>query len=324
MFALNVEQAKNNINKLEGAGISKKVIGQLVDHNPLVLAYSFREDSLETIQYLFSDHEELGGLKIGRTQTSASELLPQLLIQPFERPGEQVEMNENSREVISFLKELQVPPWIIAASNPNFFDTDVEKLYGVVEFLMGRPLFLETSLIQRLLIQRSEIFVNVDIPTLKRRILLAHDILRSPSKLYMLLQTCFFFEGGVVKLEESIEMLREYGFGDKHISQLITFKDFFSMEGNNLKENIDFLLSVEGVTVEQIGEYPLCLLKPLPFIQERMKFLAAVNPRGLQQVDFEQIFVAGHKEFVTNICNSDAEKYKEVMKASWRWQATTQ
>ena len=52
VFALNVEQAKNNINKLEGAGISKKVIGQLVDHNPLVLAYSFREDSLETINRL--------------------------------------------------------------------------------------------------------------------------------------------------------------------------------------------------------------------------------------------------------------------------------
>lgn len=313
VFALNYKQAKDNVNKLASVGLSNEIIGHLVDQNPLILAFSFQNESLETIGFMISHHEEPEDVKIGRSHMGMRELLPRLLTQPFERPGEQMELDENFKKVTLFLKDLQIPPWVIAVSNPKFFNTDVEKLHSALEFLMGRPLFFETELLQKLLIQRSEIFMDFDVLVLKQRIQLAYDILQSPTKLYKLLQTCFFFEGGDTKLEENIKMFREYGLEDRHIAKLMTFKDFFSPEGSDLKDKMKFLLSVQSVTVKRISEYPLCLLKPLPLLQKRVEFLKEVNPEALKKVELKKIFTTEHKEFVSQICGSTMDKYNKVM-----------
>ena len=311
VFSMNLSRALESVHNLSNAGVSNEVLGKVVDRNPLVLAYPFSSYALEIIQFMTNEGEIDEKLRTNRTYLSFDEFLLKLLSQPLDRPRKQVVLSENFRDVSQFLKELQISSRVLLLSCPEFFNTDADRLYDALAFFMGRPLLFETELVQRLVVNRPEIFMHFNLEQANRCVNLAASILNNPLKLYWLLQNSYFFEQGGSQLESNIKMFRDHGFEDKQIAHILTYKHFFSPKGGALKERLTFLLSHKEITVNRIAEYPLCLLLTVDNLRKRVAFIKAKNPTALVQTEMKKLFDVKHTRSIVKVCESSVHEYQE-------------
>lgn len=317
IFGLDSKALETNILHLQNIGIPDEVIGQAVDINPLIIVYSLSDHASRTIQLLLSSCEfDEGNVEEGHfsdfRKVDRNEFALRLLRQPFDGVREQGFLGDNFKQVAKFLHEIQVSPCLMVLNNPAFFQADIEKLHQALEFFTGRPLLFETELIQKMMISKSEVFLHFERKVFEDRVELLKGILKTPRQLYLLLQKYFFFQGEEVDLEQNINILKKYNFQNEQIANILTAKDFFVTQENDIEEKVKLLLSVEGITVDQIASNSSCLLKPLKLLQNRLKFAAEVKPEVLADINMEMIFETEDEEFVTLVCESTAEKYQEL------------
>ena len=318
VFGLDFARVTENINKLSNAGVSKSGIGKLVTLHPLILSFPLRDESLDIIRLLFDYHKNVPSDDVSfEEDVNVDEAVFNLLLQPIEKSHEQVNLEDRFKHVVSFLHEMQVSPLVIAAKNPMIFNTDIETLHSAVEFFTSKPLLLEMEVIQQLLISRSEIFVSFDAETMRNRVQLIYDIVQSPTALYnlILVQSSFVFEKSDTKMEDIIQWFRDTGVDDKKMRDLVSLKNFFSLQKSELTEKVEYLLSVKGVTMEDIKNHPACLLKPLTHLKERVEFLNAEKPDALNSNDLGQIMMTKNKEFASEICGSSLEHFTQFLES---------
>ncbi|XP_078370653.1 uncharacterized protein LOC144654386 [Oculina patagonica] len=302
VFGLEHSRAIENIHKLETAGLPKDTIGKLVSENPLILSFPFRDDSLEIIALLMESHNDAQSNGIDEKEDEKAVL--SLLLQSLEKFKEQVSSRDNFKQVVGFLHEMQVSPLIIAAKNPMFFNIDINTLISAVEFFRSKPLLLEMEVIQHLLIARTEFFVKFDIKAMTNRVQLIYDIVQSPTVLYNLAQTRFLFDNDNAAIEDVIHWFQSKCVDDKEIANLVTSKNFFSLDKRELTERLEYLLSVNGVNMEDVRKNPACLLKPLAHLKARVEFLKAKKPDVLNESNLCRIMTYRDEHFATEICAS--------------------
>lgn len=316
VFGLEYARVTENIQRLTNAGVEYMIIGKLVSQHPLILSFPLRDDSLDLIKLLLDCHKRLKCDEvIIEENVNEEKAVLDLLLQPLEKSQEQVNLQDKFKQVISFLYEMQVSPLIIAAKNPMVFNTDVDTLRTAIEFFTSKPLLLEMEVIQELLTSRSELFVNFDAEVMYDRVQLIYDIVKSPTALYniIIVQSGFVFEKSNTKMEDIIQCFRNLGIGYKEICELITLKNFFSLEKQELSEKVEYLLKVDGITMESIKNNPACLLKPLSHLKERVEFLKANKPNVLNDSDLGQIMTTKNKEFSTEVCGSSLEHFDKFV-----------
>ena len=316
VFGLDYTRTRQNLQKLTSCGIPKEALGKVVTHHPIILSFPFSHDSIETVQLILNSHATLQPYGSNNEKSLAmEEAIVNLLLQPMEKYQQQVNLQENFKQVVTFLQEMQVSPLVIASKNPMIFATNANTLRSAVEFFSNKPLLFELDVIQELLTLRSEVFVNFDKAIMNSRIRLIYNIVQSPTVLYNLLQSSFTFEKSDTKIEEIIQWLRDYGIQDKKIAYLLTLKNFFSLDKRDFVERADYLLTVKGVTLGDIQENPACLLKPLSHLKERIGFLNAENSVGLKNKDLSQVMMSKNKEFAVEVCGSSLEKFIQFLEA---------
>ncbi|XP_031554549.1 uncharacterized protein LOC116291518 [Actinia tenebrosa] len=317
IFGLDSKALETNVQHLQSIGIPNKVIGQAVDINPLIIIYPLSDHASRTIQLLLSSCEfDEGNAADGHfsdfRKVDRNEFALRLLRQPFDGIREQGFLGENFKQVAKFLYEIQVSPCLMVLNNPRFFQADIEQLHQALEFFTGRPLLFETELIQKMMVSKSEVFLHFERKVFEERLELLKGILKTPRQLYLLLQKYFFFQGEEMNLEHNIEILKKYNFQNEQIANILTSKDFFVSQENDIEAKVKLLLSVEGITVDQIADNSFCLLKSLTSLQNRIKFATEVKPEILTDLNMEMIFATEDEEFITLICKSTVEKYQEL------------
>lgn len=316
VFGLDFERVTENVKKLANAGVSEEIIGKLVTFHPLILSFPLRDESMDIIKVLLDYHNNIptteGDFEEG---FNTEEAVLNLLLQPLEKTQEQVNFQEKFQHVVSFLRDLQVSPLIVAAKNPSIFHTDISTLQNAVEFFTSKPLLLEMEVIQHLLTSRSEIFVNFDDDTMRTRVQLIYGIVRSPTALYNLIldQSSFVFDKGDTTMEDIIQWFRDMGVEDKKLRDLLTLKNCFSLKKREMEEKLEYLLSLKGVTMEAVRSHPVCLLKPLTHLKHRAEFLSAMKPDVLVNKDLGQIMLTKNKEFAKEVCGLSLEQFAELL-----------
>lgn len=303
VFGLEHSRATENIHKLETVGVSKDTIGKLVSVNPLILTLPLRGDALEVIGLLLDAHNNIQS-NDANGDVKEEEAVLNLLHQSLEKLKEQVNLHDNFKRVVSFCQEMQVSPLVIGVKSPAIFNTDIETLISAVEFFRSKPLLLEMDVIQHLLISRTEIFVNFDSTVMTNRIQLIYDIVQSPTVLYNLVQTKFLFDNDNAAIKDTIQWFQSKGVDNKEIANLVMSKNFFSLKKRDLNERLEYLLSVNGVKMEDITKSPSCLLKPLSHLKARVEFLKVNKPDRLNEGDLCRMMTHRDEHFATEICGS--------------------
>lgn len=316
IFGVDFVTIQSNVERLLSVGVSSEVIGKAIDSNPLIVIYPVSTNALNIIKSLLSSCEfDEGSNNCDFTdfrQVSRDEFALRLLVQPCEGIREQVILGDNFKQVANFLREIQVSPCLMVLNNPAFFAADVDKLYQAVEFFTGRPLLFEIELIQKMMITRSEVFLNFEKEVFEERVELFKGILKTPRQLYLLFQKYFFFQGHQVELEDNIKILQKYQFQNEQIANILTAKDVFVSGESDLEKKLEFLLSLEGINVDLIADNSYCLLKPLQTLANRVAFAKEIKKHLLEDMNMEHLFMSDDEEFVTVICESSLAKYEEL------------
>ena len=312
VFSLDQSRVQENIRKLTSAGIAKNIIGKIISNNPLLLSFPLREESLEIVSLLLNSHKKLQSELTGKSLKEEEAVL-NLILHSAEKFKEQVDLQENFKEVISFLEEMEVSPLIIAVTNPVIFSTDVDTLSTSVAFLRSKPLLLDMEAVQHLLITKPEIFVNLD--SVKNRIQLLCDIVQNPTVLYSLVKTRqFLFESKNSTVEAVIKWFQDRGIKNKEIAHVMTAKNFFFLEKEELDEKLEYLLSV-GVKVEDVIKHPSCLLKPIAHLKERVEFVKAEKSEVLSNRSLDDVMLSKNELFANEVCGSTLENYTEFVQS---------
>lgn len=315
IFGVNFSTVESNVKRLENVGIRSEVIGKAIESNPLLVVYPVSDKAVEIIRVVLSscefDNELINDSNSDIKQISQSDFALQLLQQPFDGAREQVLLGDNVKEVANFLREIQVSPCLMVLNNPEFFSADVNKLYEAVEFFTGRPLLFEIELIQKMMITKPEVFLNLERKAFEKRVRLLQGIVNTPTQLYLLLQKYFVFQGNEVELEGNIKVLQKYEFQNEQIANIITAKGSFVSRVRELEKKLQFLLSVEGINVDLISKNFHCLLKPLKFLENRVNFARKLKKELLENINMQSLFLSDDEAFVTVICESSLEKYEE-------------
>jgi hypothetical protein len=317
VFGVDSKELARNVQLLQNIGIPNEVIGQAIDSNPLIMVYPISHSASETIKLLLSSCEfDEGHVDDGHfsdfRQVEQHEFALRLLTQPFDGAREQAVLGDNFKQVAKFLHEIQVSPCLMVLNYPALFGADVEKLYQALEFFTGRPLLFETELIQKMMVTKSEVFLHFDRNVFEGRVELLKGILKTPRQLYLLLQKYFFFQGEEINLDHNIKILQKYKFQNEQIANILTAKDFFVSRETDLEAKVKFLFSIEGITVDLIADYSFCLLKPIIFLENRIKFAREAKPEILIDLNMEILFGTDDEEFITLVCESTIEKYQEL------------
>lgn len=313
VFGLEYSRATENIQKLETVGLSKDTIGKLVSVNPLILTFPLRDDALEVIELLLDAHNSIQSNGVDNGDIKEDEAVLNLLLQSFEKLKEQVNLHDNFKRLVRFFQEMQVSPLVIGVKNPAIFNTDIERLISAVEFFRSKPLLLEMDVIQHLLISRTEIFVNFNLEVMTNRVKLIYDVVQSPTVLYNLVQTKFLFDNNNVTIKDLILWFQSKGVDDKEIANLVNSRNFFSLKKRELTERLKYLLSIEGVKMEDITKSPSCLLKPLSHLKARVEFLKANKPDGFNAGDLCRMMTHRDEYFATEICGSTLSNFTQFL-----------
>lgn len=317
VFGLDHSRATENIHKLINAGVTKDTIGKLVSVNPLILSFPLRDEPMEIITLLLDSHKNVQSFRSNGVDEDVNEQeeVLSLLVQSLEKFNKQVNLQDNFKQVICFLQEMQVSPLIIGVKNPMIFSTDIDTLNNALDFFRGKPLLLEMEVIQHLLVSRPDIFVNFASNAITNRVQFISDVVQNPTVLYGLVQTRFLFDVANATVEDVIQWFQDRGIDDKEIANMVSSKNFFYLDKKELTERLQYLLSVDGVMMEDIRKSPACLLKPLTHLKERVEFLKAENPDVLNDSNLEHIMISKTKRFAAEICASTPEHFTEFVQS---------
>ena len=316
VFGLEHSRATENIHRLETVGLSKYTIGKLVSVNPLILTFPLRDDALQVIGVLLDAHNSIQSNGVDNGNMKADEAVLNLLLQSLEKLKEQVNLNDNFRRLVIFLQEMQVSPLVIGVKSPAIFNTDIERLISAVEFFRSKPLLLEMDVIQHLLISRTEIFVNFNFEAMTNRVQLIYDVVQSPTVLHNLVQKTFLFDNNNATIKDLILWFQSKGVDDKEIANLVNSRNFFSLKKRELTERLKYLLSIEGVKMEDITKNPSCLLKPLSHLKARVGFLKENKPDGFNEGDLCRMMTHRDEYFATEICGSTLSNFTQFLQSN--------
>ena len=313
VFSLDQSRVTENIHKLTSAGITKNTIGKIISNNPLILSFPLREESVEIISILLDSHKNLQSDFV-EEGVKEEEAVINLLLQSVEKFKEQVYLQENFKQVISFLEEMEVSPLMIAVKNPVIFATDVDTLSKSVAFFRSKPFLLDMEAIQHFFVTKPEIFVNLD--SVKNRIQLLCDVVQNPTVLYSLVKTRkFLFDSSNTAVEAVIKWFQDKGIDNKEIAHVMTAKNFFFLDKQELNEKLEYLLSLDGVKIEDIRKQPSCLLKPITQLKERGEFVKAVQADVLYNRNLNDIMVSKNELFANEVCGATLEHFTQFVQS---------
>ncbi|EDO49770.1 predicted protein [Nematostella vectensis] len=310
IFGMDSERLLNNVNRLRKVGIMSQVIGQAITHNAVIAVYPLTDNAVEVLRVLLTSCEfEDGVLEFvnENRHMSKEEFQLRLLIQPVDETREQAVLGENFQDLARFLRELQISPCLMVLNYPSFFSADIQKLNDALMFFTSRPLLFETEMIQKLMVTRTDVFVNFDREVYQQRVELLKGVLKTPRQLYMLLQKYFFFRGDM-NLEKNIKILQSHGFESDHMAKILTTKDFFTNQEDKLDNKLQLLLSLDSVDHDAIANSSFSLSKPMEFLSHRIEFVKSMKPEMLNNTNLDILFGTDDDEFVHR-CQSSLDKY---------------
>ena len=300
VFSLDSKHCEANLQHLKNIGLSSESIGNLIDVNPIVLTVPL------------SNKAEKFALQAENYQSS-SNILRLALKSSLLKSGEQVVLNEDFDQVVSFLNELNIDISTLMQKCPEFLCTNYSSLLQTYQFLCGAPLYCEKSHIKKLLKSNPHAFLQMNKSSFQQSIQSLSKIIDSNLKLYLLLQKSpmLFVDSSSILLER-IELLKQYQFSQKEIVGLLEKAAFvFSDEksSSNLEKKLHLLLSVNDITTGQVCKSAFILRAPLDKIQKRLFFVRMKKPDVLKLHSLNEIFFSSNRTFIDEMCGCTLTDY---------------
>ena len=294
VFSLDSKQCESNLQHLKNIGLSSESIGNLIDVNPIVLTVP-----LSIKAEKFAQQAE--------SYQSSSNILRLALKSSLLKAGEQVVLNEDFDQVVSFLNELKIDISKLMQKCPEFLCTSYTGLLETYQFLCGAPLYCEKSHVKKLLKSNPHAFLQMNKSSFQQSIQSLSQIIDSNVKLYLLLQKSpmLFVDGSSVLLER-IELLKHYQFTQKEIVSLLEKAAFVFSDENysssNLQKKLHLLLSANDITTGQVCKSAFILRAPLDKIQKRLFFVRMKKPDVLKLHSLNEIIFSSNQTFIDEIC----------------------
>ena len=300
VFSLDSEQCESNLQHLKKIGLSSESIGNLIDINPIVLTIP-----------LSNKAEKFA--KQAANYQSSSNILRLALKSSLLKSGEQVVLNEDFDQVVSFLNELKIDISKLMQKCPEFLCTSYASLLETYQFLCGAPLYCEKNHVKKLLKSTPHAFLQMNKSSFQQSIQSLSQIIDSNMKLYLLLQKSpmLFLDSSSILLER-IELLKQYQFSEKEIIGLLEKAAFvFSDEksSSNLEKKLHLLLSADDITTAQVCKSAFILRAPLDKIQKRLFFIRFKKPDILKVHSLNEIFFSNNHTFIDEMCGSTLNEY---------------
>jgi hypothetical protein len=299
VFSLDSKQCESNLQHLKKIGLSSESIGNLIDVNPIVLTVP-----------LSNKAEKFA--KQAENYQSSSNILRLALKSSLLKSGEQVSLNEDFNQVVSFLKELKIDISKLMQKCPEFLCASYAGLLETYQFLCGAPLYCEKSHVEKLLMSNPHAFLQMNKSLFQQSIQSLSQIIDSNMKLYLLLQKSpmLFVDSSSILLER-IELLRQYQFSDKEIVGLLEKVAFVfsSKSSSNLEKKLHLLLSTDDITTGQVCKSAFIFRTPLDKIQKRLFFIRFKKPDVLKLHSLNEIFFSNNHKFIDEICGSTLTEY---------------
>ncbi|CAB4013181.1 Hypothetical predicted protein [Paramuricea clavata] len=303
VFSLDSKQCESNLQHLKKIGLSSESIGNLIDANPIVLTVP-----------LSNKAEKFA--KQAENYQSSSNILRFALKSSLLKSGEQVSLNEDFNQVVSFLKELKIDISKLMQKCPEFLCTSYASLLETYQFLCGAPLYCEKSHVAKLLMSNPHAFLQMNKSLFQQSIQSLSQIIDSNMKLYWLLQKSpmLFVDSSSIPLER-IELLKQYQFSDKEIVGLLEKVAFvFSSKSScNLEKKLRLLLSTDDITTGQVCKSAFILRAPLDKLQKRLFFIKFKKPDVLKLHSLNDIFFSNNHKFINEICGSTLTEYLGIV-----------
>ena len=300
VFSLDTKQCESNLEHLRNIGLSSESIGNLIDVDPIVLTVP-----------LCNKVEEFS--KQAGNYQSSSNILRLALKSSLLKSGEQVVLNEDFNQVVSFLNEIKIDISKLMQKCPEFLCTSYESLRETYQFLCGAPLYCEKSHVKKLLESNPHAFLQMNKLSFQQSIQSLSQIIDSNIKLYTLLQKSpLLFVGSASILLERIELLKQHQFSQKEIIGLLERAAFvFSDENSssNLEKKLHLLLSTNDITTGQVCKSAFILRIPLDKIQKRLFFIRFKKPDVLRLYSLNEIFFSSNQTFIDEMCGSTISEY---------------
>ena len=304
VFFLDSKQCESNLQHLKTIGLSSDSIGNLIDVNPVVLTVPLSRKAKE-----FATQAE--------NYQSSSNILRLALKASLLKSGEQVVLNEDFDQVVSFLNELKIDLSKLMQKCPEFLCTSYASLLETYQFLSGAPLYCEKSHVKKLLKSNPHAFLQMNKSSFQQSIQSLSQIIDSNMKLYLLLQKSpmLFVDSSSILLER-IELLKQYQFSQKEIIGLLEKAAFvFSDEksSSNLEKKLHLLLSENDITTAQVCKSAFILRAPLEKIQKRLFFLRCKKADVLNLHSLNEIFFSSNTAFINEICGCTLTEYLSIV-----------
>ena len=300
VFSLDPKQCESNLQHLKNIGLSSESIGNLIDTNPIVLTVSL---SSKTAKFA----------KQAENYQSSSNILRLALKSSLLKSGEEVVLNEDFNQIVSFLNELNIDISKLMQKCPEFVCTDYASLLETYQFLCGAPLYCEKSHVKKLLKSNPQAFLQMNKSSFQESIQSLSQIIDSNMKLYLLLQKSpmLFVDSSSILLER-IKLLQQYKFSQNEIVGLLEKAAFmFSDEksSSNLEKKLHLLLSENDIKTSEICKSAFILRAPLDKIQKRLFFVRIKKPDVLKLHSLNEIFFSTNQNFIVEICGSTLAEY---------------
>ena len=300
VFSLDSKWCESNLQHLKKIGLSSESIGNLIDVNPIVLTVP-----LSNKAEVFARQAE--------NYQSSSNILRLALKSSLLKSGEEVVVNADFNQVVSFLNELKIDISKLMQKCPEFLCTNYTSLLETYQFLCGAPLYCEKSHVKKLLKSNPHAFLQMNKSSFQQSIQSLSRIIDSNMKLYLLLQKSpmLFVDSSSILLER-IELLTQYQFSEKEVVGLLEKAAFvFSDEksSSNLEKKLHLLLSSKDITTAQVCKSAFILRAPLDKIQKRLFFIRLKKPDILRLHSLNEIFFSNNHTFINEMCGSTLTEY---------------
>ena len=300
VFSLDSKWCESNLQHLKKIGLSSESIGNLIDVNPIVLT-----TPLSNKAEIFARQAE--------NYQSSSNILRLALKSSLLKSGEQVVVNADFNQVVSFLNELKIDISRLMQKCPEFLCTSYTSLLETYQFLCGTPLYCEKSQVKKLLKSNPHAFLQMNKSSFQQSIQSLSQIIDSNIKLYLLLQKSpMLFVDSSSTLLERIKLLTQHQFSEKEIIGLLEKAAFVFSDkklSSNLAKKLHLLLSSHDITTNQVCKSPFILRAPLEKIQKRLFFIRLKKPDILKSHSLNEIFFCNNHIFIVEMCGSTLTEY---------------
>lgn len=300
VFSLDSNQCESNLQNLKKIGLSSESIGNLIDVSPIVLTVSL-SDQVEKFARQAENYQ------------SSSHILRLALKSSLLKSGEQVVLNEDFNEVVSFLSDLKIDISKLMQKCPEFLCARYANLLETYQFLCGAPLYCEKNHVKKLLKSNPHAFLQMNKSVFQQTIQSLSQVINSNMKLYLLLQKSpMLFVNSSSLLLERIKLLKDYQFSEKEIAGLLEKAAFVFSDkklSRNLEKKLHLLFSASDIETCQVCKSAFILRAPVDKIQKRLFFIRLKKPEVLKLHPLNEIFFSSNHTFIVEMCCSTLTEY---------------